>query len=278
MRKIILLLMLCLPLLLTANFIGMNHGARAMAMGNAYIALADEPTAIYYNPAGLAKINAFSLTVSHENLYGISDLYNNMLAFIAPLPYTRVGLGVTQLALWDEYSEQIFYLSAASILRPMGVPFYFGASFKYERVNVLNYAGSENPANFDLNIGFIVEPSEDLSLGFTADNILQPEFKIVSANDKLFTEYTAGVCYNWRDAVNFTADYEWNKKNSHWNFGGEIWFYKVFAARLGYAEEKLTTGFGLKAEHWTIDGALLSHSSLGSTYRISVGLNFGGKK
>jgi hypothetical protein len=277
MRKLLLFFFILLPILVSANFIGMNHGARAMSMGNAYIALADEPTAIFFNPAGIAKTENFYLKASHENLYGVSDLYSNMLAIIAPFQYTRAGLGITQVALLDEYSETVLYLSAASVIRPMGVPIYFGSSLKYEQV-LARYINLRYTANLDLNAGIIVEAGEDIALAFTADNILTPEFKLWSEGDKLLTEYKTGVCYNWRKSVNFLADYVWNDDDSYWNLGGEMWFYDVFAARLGMNDDKLTTGFGIKHRYFTIDGALLSHTSLGSTYRISVGVKLGGKK
>ncbi len=37
-----------------ANYV---HGAKPVAMGNAFTALADDPTAIFYNPAGILKLN-----------------------------------------------------------------------------------------------------------------------------------------------------------------------------------------------------------------------------
>lgn len=279
MRKLIIFfIILITPIFLAANFIGMNHGARAMAMGNAYIALADEPTAIFFNPAGLTKINKFYLKASHQNLFGVKDLYNDMVAFSVPVPNARLGIAWTQLSLTDEYSEQVFYLSAASIIRPLGIPVRFGTSLKYERVSVLNYEGADNPSNYDLNMGIMIDAQKDLTLAFVANNILRSEFEILTESEKLNTEFKTGVCYNWRKSVNFVADYIWNEEKSFWNLGGEMWFYNVFAARIGMNEDRLTTGFGIKAKYWTIDGSLLSHSSLGSTYRISVGVKLGGKK
>ena len=73
-------LIILLPVYLSANFIGMNNGARSLAMGNAFIALSDEPTAIFSNPAGLARIDQNYIMGSHQNLYGLSDLYNDMVA------------------------------------------------------------------------------------------------------------------------------------------------------------------------------------------------------
>lgn len=52
-------------------------GARAMGMGGAYTAVADGPTAVYWNPAGLAKSHgfrtAFSITGQADNLNVLSD-------------------------------------------------------------------------------------------------------------------------------------------------------------------------------------------------------------
>ncbi len=36
--------------------LGMGIGARAIAMGGAFVALADDPSAVFWNPAGLAQI------------------------------------------------------------------------------------------------------------------------------------------------------------------------------------------------------------------------------
>ena len=106
---------------------------------------------------------------------------------------------------------------------------------------------------------------------------MEPTFQFISEGDKLGREHTAGICYNWRNSVNFLADYVSRNNDSQWNLGSEIWFYDIFAARLGMYDEKLTGGFGLKTKNWLIDGAVIAHEKLGSTYRISLGLKFGNK-
>lgn len=52
-----------------AGFSLYEHGARAVALGGAFAATADNPTAVYYNPAGLAFLEGTSVTVG---VYGIS--------------------------------------------------------------------------------------------------------------------------------------------------------------------------------------------------------------
>ena len=253
----------------------MNNGARPLAMGNAFVALSDEATAIFSNPAGLARINQYYLRGSHQNLFGLSDLSNDMIAISFPTPHFRTGIAVQQIILVDTYSEQIFYLSTAGIIKPKNIPIRFGASLKYESAKVKNYDNAKSPANYDLDLGVLVDLTENIFLGYSMKNLLEPKFQFISEGDKLVRKHTAGICYNWLNSVNFLADYVWTKIDSQWNLGSEMWFYEIFAARLGMLNEKLTAGFGLKTKNWSIDGAVIAHEQLGSTYRVSLGLKFG---
>lgn len=273
--KNLLFLISTLPIFLYANFIGMNNGARSLAMGNAFVALSDEATAIFSNPAGLTRIHQFSLNGSHQNLFGISDLSNNMLAMTIPTPLFRSGIAVQQITLVDTYSEQIVYFSVAGIINPQNIPIRFGTSLKYESAKVKNYENAKSPSNYDLDIGILVDLNENLFLGYSLKNVLEPEFTFISEGDRLEQNHTAGICFNWLNSVNFLADYVWTKNDSQWNLGSEMWFYEIFASRIGMMDEKLTAGFGLKTNYWALDGAVMAHEQLGSTYRISLGLSFG---
>ena len=274
MKKIFIVIVL-FPVFLFPNFIGMNSGARSLAMGNAYTALSDESIAIFYNPAGLARINQFHLKVSRQNLFGISDLYSDMISIALPTPVLRTGFAFQKINLVDAYSEQIAYLSSAGIIKPNQIPIRFGFSLKYESAKVENYDGAKNPKEFDLDMGLIVDFNENLFFGYSMKNILEPKFKFISDGDKLKTQQSIGLCYKWRSAVHFLADHVWTDLDSQWNFGSEIWFFNVFAARLGLFDESLTAGFGLRTKTWSVDSAVLSHEELGSTYRISFGFKYG---
>ena len=276
MRKIFFILILFINFSF-ANFIGMNDGARALSMGNAYVALSDESSAIFHNPAGLANIRHIDFIASRQKLYGISELSNDMLAISFPTPILRIGFAAQQIGLSNEYLEKIIYLSIAGIVRPGSTPVRFGMNMKYESAEVKNYEAikSNNPSNLDLDLGILIDVTKDLFFGYSVKNILEPEFEFISTSDKLDKTHTIGICYNWRSSVNFLADYIWTDINSHWNFGSEIWFFNIFAARLGVYDEKLTTGFGLKTKKWSVDTAILTHQNLGSTYRISFSLRMG---
>ena len=274
--KTIFFLITVIPICLSANFIGLNNGARSIAMGNAFVALSDEATAIFSNPAGLARFHQYALKGSHQNLFRLSDLFNDMIAISFPTSLFQTGIAFQQITLVEIYSEQIIYLSVASTINPQNIPIRFGASLKYESAKVKNYENAKSPANFDLDLGVLVDLTENIFLGYSVKNLLEPTFQFISEGDKLVRKHTTGICYNWLHSVNFLADYVWTKNNSQWNLGSEMWFYDIFAARLGMLNEKLTTGFGIKTKKWSIDGAVIAHEQLGSTYRISLGLKFGG--
>jgi hypothetical protein len=273
MKKLILLTIL--STFLYADFIGLNNGARSLGMGNAFVALSDEPTAIFYNPAGLARVNKFSLITSRQELYGIEDLYSDMIAISFPTPYFRTGVAIQQLNLLNTYSEQIIYVSAAGIFIRNNIPVRFGASLKYESAKVKRYEGTDAPSNFDIDIGVIIDFNENLFFGYSGKHLLEPTFKFIEIEDKIEIQHSIGLCYNWRNSVNFLVDHRFGERLSQWHFGGEIWFYDVFASRIGILDDKLTFGFGLRAKQWIIDGAILAHEDLGSSYRVSLGFKLG---
>ena len=71
--KIFFLTFIFFPIYLHANFIALNSGVRSLAMGNAFVALANDPITIFYNSAGLSKINEIYFLGSRQNLYGIPN-------------------------------------------------------------------------------------------------------------------------------------------------------------------------------------------------------------
>ncbi len=61
-----------------APFLSIGQGARALSMGGAFVAVADDPSSMYWNPAGIADINGVSLIVDHTQW--LADIQYNYLA------------------------------------------------------------------------------------------------------------------------------------------------------------------------------------------------------
>ena len=71
----------------------LGGSARSLGFGGAYVALADDPSALYYNPAGLAKIRTDAAILLHSETFG-SLLNHDFLAYAHP-----ARLGTKQGAL-----------------------------------------------------------------------------------------------------------------------------------------------------------------------------------
>ena len=55
-----------------APFLSIGQGTRAMGMGSAFVAVADDPSALYWNPAGITKVQRAGFLVDHTEW--IADL------------------------------------------------------------------------------------------------------------------------------------------------------------------------------------------------------------
>ncbi len=70
-----------------ANFLKIGVGARAAAMGDAFTVIVDDSTSLYWNPAGLAKIEERQLSATYNMWFaGINQGYLGM-----SFPLSRSG-------------------------------------------------------------------------------------------------------------------------------------------------------------------------------------------
>src|SRR6185436_1294683 len=80
-----------------APFLKIGEGARASGMGEAFTAVADDSTAIFWNPAGLAQVNVVEAQFSHnqwlgdfrQEYFGVTYPYGGTWA----LAYSLLDLG-----------------------------------------------------------------------------------------------------------------------------------------------------------------------------------------
>jgi len=138
-------------------------GARAIALAGAYSAAADDGTALFWNPAGLAGIGHQELTVTHANLFD-SGIKDDFAAFALPLSRNRTlafdwyhsGFADNEL----DFGENRFDLAYAVKLPG---PFSIGATAKYLRRDT-NLDGATVPQaqgwGLGTDLGLLATPSE----------------------------------------------------------------------------------------------------------------------
>ena len=84
-----------------ANFLEIGVSARAMALGNAYGALADGADALYWNPAGIAKNPRFTAIVSYNDMYGDFGLQHMYGAVTVPAGEGAWGFSIVSFQSGD---------------------------------------------------------------------------------------------------------------------------------------------------------------------------------
>jgi len=100
-----------------AAFLEIGVGARAMAMGGAYGAVANDATALYWNPAGIAWVSSMQCELMrNEWLVGT---HFNFAGLVVPVPAWRSTFGFSYSAL--EYGEE----EVRTVERPEGTGEFF---------------------------------------------------------------------------------------------------------------------------------------------------------
>ena len=101
-----------------AQFLKIGPGARVDSLGGAFGAIADDVTAIYWNPAGLSQIAATSLSGTHT--VWLADTRYNFLAFATPVEKIgTLGASVTYLSVPD--------MEITTLAKPDGTGLWFSA-------------------------------------------------------------------------------------------------------------------------------------------------------
>ncbi|MBN1782608.1 PorV/PorQ family protein [bacterium] len=77
-----------------AGFLSIDVGARAVAMGGAFVSMADDASAMYWNPAGIARFTQPQANFTH--MRWIADITQNYMGFALPLKQSgTIGINAT---------------------------------------------------------------------------------------------------------------------------------------------------------------------------------------
>ena len=181
------------------EFMAIGIGGRALGMGGAFVAVANDVTAGYYNPAGLANLNYPQISLMHSEQFGnlvnydyaaVGIPFGEDMSFglsimrlgVDGIPDTRNALidGQTgdpindinnifarlDYSLITEFSNQdwAFYLTFAKRLSDK---FYWGANIKIIRRDIAEFGATG--IGFDL--GAYYTPFENFHLGVNVQDI-----------------------------------------------------------------------------------------------------------
>ena len=263
----------------TASVVWMTitPGARPNGMGEAFVALADDATASYWNPAGLAFVDSTrqELTLQHSNWLPqlADDLYYEFLGYAKYLEgWGGIGGNITFMSMGEQLettSEGVelgtFYSYGVALTGSFGtevapgVSVGLGLKFIYDH---LYYQDSGKGTSFAADLGVLYQiPMDDLGIGNIGRvNIaaclsnLGPNVSYGgnTDNNPLPRTIRAGLAYIPFDShltrLRVTADYSKLLTNvedgigtefneNKWGTGAEFWYYDLLALRAGYIHD-----------------------------------------
>jgi hypothetical protein len=249
-------------------------GARPNGMGEAFVAVADDATAGWWNAGGLAFLKNRSLAFMHSQLVPdlVNDVYYEYLGYSAPagdvgvwsasIIYLTYGESVAT----DTQGSTLGYFDSwegalnASFAMQLGDKLGMGISMKFIRVD---YA----PANFTqdnvegtgtsfaVDLGALYKfPSEHLNLGFSLTN-MGPNIAFIDREQSDPLPFTGRLGLAWTpisDEISnllVTFDFEqslvWlidsdinTRRSEVYHIGTEYRYVNLLAGRLGYVYDQ----------------------------------------
>lgn len=282
------------------EFLGLGAGARAAALGSAYVALADDATAGYWNAAGLSALRSRQIHLTHaEHFSGL--IQRDFVAIARPgrllhgmaLSLVRLGLDYIHftelpepqrppstdnrplIASTEQSADYALYLSGS---RRLGARLSLGLSAKA----LYRHVASINAYGFGLDLSARYELSHQLALAANVrDAITTPIVWNTDRTDRIRPSLLLGVAYavpiaggqttallsTRSGGDTATADVPLN--------AGLEYRHHYLALRAGLEEGRQSFGLGLTPHRsLDLDLAYLQHDALEATYQLSAGFRF----
>lgn len=263
-------------------------GGRSSGLGGAYTALSANAGAIYFNPAGLGRLEyqeaSFNHTLLIENsayTYG-SWVYpiSNRQGFGAG--FMRIGTGDIQRTS-GFVKNGTFGFSQSQLVLSYGYSpvdrFALGGSLK------LVYASLDGFSDHDagLDLGARIELLDGLTLGFVARDLIGAELRLKDFSEEATQVYTTGLAYeglSLGENLSATASIDIEKvegSDAKFHGGIEVAFDSTYALRAGYDRDNFSFGAGLRQGRISFDYAYKIIDFLEDNHNFAISFLIGSR-
>jgi hypothetical protein len=269
---------------LPGEWLAQYASARTLGFGNAFVAVADDPFGILWNPAGLSAMDQNEIRFETARLYEDASL--NAISFAVPGSWLP-SFGVTMLSLrsgdfqrTNEFNDDLgtFHEGETAYLftvsRAFSTRLAVGANFKLVQQTVEEFSGQ----GFGADLGAWYTPMPGLRIGASVTNLGGPAITLRDTEESYPMQIRAGAAYavlGGRGLVALQVDQS-EGLGARIQGGAEYWIQPYVALRVGYDDESGTGGFAYRlGPRYQIDYAVGDHE-LGMTHRVGLSWRFGG--
>lgn len=285
------------------QFLKLPVGARAIGMGEAHTAIADDANAIYYNVAGIAKLEKksaeymYSSFMIKDKVDGESNPGQHWVGYAMPISETigAAGIGIQYYNAGDINETDIsakkvgtFSPSDLAVNLAYARKVFGPANSAGLNVKIVNSKIKESATAvaFDLGAQSSALMEGKLMLGFAVQNI-GGKLKFETEESKLPILIKLGSGYqvteNWVAALDIIfpednspqfalgTDYK-HMINEEMSLSGRVGYNSRSSKVDGFNGVTVGAGFGFKIA--SLDIAWMPLGDLGSTFRMSLGVKF----
>jgi len=252
-------------------------------MGGAFVALADDPSALYWNPSGIAADTTTQVMGMHA--FWLEGMSYQFLSATTPRNWGNIGLGLVysssgKIPGWtadfqptDEYGAYDF-AGILSYARRMTAALAVGGNVKLIQQSI----EEENATGFAVDLGLKYDDLilEGLNAGLSVQN-LGPEITFIDEGDPLPLMLRGGLAYKTR-SLTFASDLHKPRFND-WRFhiGAEWMLRDILALRTGYEtrpelSSAITAGIGVYWRKMIVEYAFVPHEEINTTHYLSITL------
>lgn len=272
------------------SFLKIGIDARAIGMGEAYTALANDASATFWNPAGMLGAQRSNVVFNHNEWiqdirgeFGAISFVGKKSAWGFHLRTFYIGgIEIRNIPTVEPLEENsAHYLSTGiSYARRIHSRIDVGLSIKYlyEKIFVATASG------FAADLGLIYRiPFPNVQLGFSISNLGKMS-KLQSEASKLPQVNRLGLLYNIplkSEATNWLVSADLVKpsqENIRAHIGTEVLLWRQLAIRggyyFGYEARDFSVGLGFLRSSIRLDYGLTPFSDgLGTTHRFTIAFN-----
>ena len=274
------------------RFLQIGVGARACGMGEAFCAVADDASAVYWNPAGIGFIERKGIIFTHaEWLEGTthgSILGVDPLSNIGTLGAAITYLGYGDIESTDEIGNRLGPYSACDLAlvlafsRRIATDLSVGVKAKVIRSRIEDEGGHALAGG----VGVLYKmPTHGLRVGLLFENF-GTGLRFLDQTTSLPMTLRSGISYALQlsqidvtPAIDFVKEIDGDHGT---NIGVEVRLMDLIAVRaggkIGPSDDRMTAGLGViwgfSLFQTTVDYAYADYGNLGTPHRISAGILF----
>ena len=276
----------------SAQFLNIAVGARAVGMGESYVAAADDVYAAYWNPAGLSYVGTSQLGFMHNEWFediryeflGYAQPIGNLGTLAGSLAFVYMGEleKIDETGRLTDHFRPYDILFALSFGKKLSNSISTGITAKFLREQI----DEKDAQAFAVDLGGLYNLS---SIGLTLGANIQhvgTKLKFAEESFSLPVNIALGAAYRLMDDA-LTIVFDANRPtdaNSNVGLGAEYKIMNIISLRTGYKytvggnnlgnASGLRAGLGVEVKNYELDYAFVFYGDLGQAHRVSLVAKF----